>query len=330
MSGDTEVEPNVPIQVGLDFGLTPAATIGQRLPNGRWLIHHEIVTFDMGLERFGMQLLAELNQRFPNHQVMLWGDPAGMARDAIYEVTSFDFLRTLGLKAQPTASNDFKVRREAAAMRLSLLCAALLVPVLSVPASGMAKKTPIAVRFHSEASKHDSDTFSVPVNLVYQRRQAYLSSVADISEKMIEKILPFPAKDGTWGCVLKLTPQGRLRLETMSGALRGSALVVFVTTEVSKHQVADMIIDRPVTDGIITIPRGLADFEVALLKKNFKILGETTKPNLREKPRDLPREMAGGRFEPPADRNAAYDPISSPAPKRRRGLPEPALPRVGD
>ena len=24
----------------------PAATIGQRLPNGRWLIHHEIVTFD--------------------------------------------------------------------------------------------------------------------------------------------------------------------------------------------------------------------------------------------------------------------------------------------
>lgn len=121
MSGDTEVEPGVPIQVGLDFGLTPAATIGQRLPNGRWLIHHEIVTFDMGLERFGLQLLAELNQRYPNHQVMLWGDPAGMARDAIYEVTSFDFLRTLGLKAQPTASNDFKVRREAAASPMQRL-----------------------------------------------------------------------------------------------------------------------------------------------------------------------------------------------------------------
>jgi len=121
MSGDTEVEPGVPIQIGLDFGLTPAATIGQRLPNGRWLIHHEIVTFDMGLERFGLQLLAELNQRYPNHQVMLWGDPAGMARDAIYEVTSFDFLKTLGLRAQPTASNDFKVRREAAAAPMQRL-----------------------------------------------------------------------------------------------------------------------------------------------------------------------------------------------------------------
>jgi hypothetical protein len=121
MSGETELSLDVPIQVGLDFGLTPAATIGQRLPNGRWVIHHEIVTFDMGLERFGMQLLAELNARYPQHQVMIWGDPAGMARDAIYEVTAFDFLRTLGLKAQPTASNDFKVRREASAAPMQRL-----------------------------------------------------------------------------------------------------------------------------------------------------------------------------------------------------------------
>ena len=121
MSGDTEIDMTVPIQVGLDFGLTPAATIGQRLPNGRWLIHQEIVTFDMGLERFGTQLLAELNSRYPNHQVMIWGDPAGMARDAIYEVTAFDFLKTLGLRAQPTASNDFKVRREASAAPMQRL-----------------------------------------------------------------------------------------------------------------------------------------------------------------------------------------------------------------
>jgi hypothetical protein len=121
MSGDTVVDPTVPIQLGLDFGLTPAATIGQRMPNGQWQIHQEIVTFDMGLERFGLQLLAELNQRYPNHQVLVWGDPAGQARDAIYEVTAFEFLKTLGLRAQPTASNDFKVRREAAAAPMQRL-----------------------------------------------------------------------------------------------------------------------------------------------------------------------------------------------------------------
>ena len=115
MSGDVEYDPNLPIQIGLDFGLTPAAVIGQRLNNGRWIVLHEIVTFDMGLERFGNQLLAELNGKFPKAQLMVWGDPAGLARDAIYEVTAFDHLKTLGLNAQPTHSNKFMVRREAAA-----------------------------------------------------------------------------------------------------------------------------------------------------------------------------------------------------------------------
>jgi hypothetical protein len=121
MSGPTDVDPTVPIQVGLDFGLTPAAVIGQRLPSGTWQILDEIVTFDMGLERFGHQLISELNARYPGIQVLVWGDPAGMARDAIYEVTAFDFLKTLGLKAQPTPSNDFKVRRESAAAPMQRL-----------------------------------------------------------------------------------------------------------------------------------------------------------------------------------------------------------------
>jgi len=121
MSGEVEYDPQLPIHVGLDFGLTPAAAIGQRLNNGRWVILHEIVTEDMGLERFGNQLLAELNAKYPKAQVLIWGDPAGMQRDAIYEVTAFDYLRTLGLRAQPTASNNFKVRREGAAAPMQRL-----------------------------------------------------------------------------------------------------------------------------------------------------------------------------------------------------------------
>lgn len=121
MSGDVEYDQQLPIHVGLDFGLTPAAAIGQRLNNGRWVILHEIVTEDMGLERFGNQLLAELNAKYPKAQVLIWGDPAGMQRDAIYEVTAFDYLRTLGLRAQPTASNNFKVRREGAAAPMQRL-----------------------------------------------------------------------------------------------------------------------------------------------------------------------------------------------------------------
>ena len=117
------LEPDIqyPIQVGGDFGLTTAAIFGQKLPNGQWRIFHELVTFDMGLERFGYMLKGELETRFPKYDVLVWGDPAGMKRDEIFEVTAFDHLRTIGLVARPTATNDFRVRREAGAAPMNRL-----------------------------------------------------------------------------------------------------------------------------------------------------------------------------------------------------------------
>ena len=116
-----EVDKNLPIQIGLDFGLPPAAVFGQRYSSGKWHILYEIVSEDMGLERFAQMLLYELNTRFDKLEPMIWGDPAGSARDQIFEVTSFDHLRSLGLNARPTASNDFKVRRTAGASPMTRL-----------------------------------------------------------------------------------------------------------------------------------------------------------------------------------------------------------------
>ena len=45
-----DYDPSIPLQIGLDFGLTPAAVFGQKMRNGRWHILHEIVSFSMGLE----------------------------------------------------------------------------------------------------------------------------------------------------------------------------------------------------------------------------------------------------------------------------------------
>ena len=59
-----EPEPGFPIVIGLDFGLTPAAVFAQRLGNGRWHILHELVTFDMGLERFGQILKSEIEIKY--------------------------------------------------------------------------------------------------------------------------------------------------------------------------------------------------------------------------------------------------------------------------
>lgn len=121
MSTDLEPDPDVMLHIGLDFGLTPAATFAQRMPSGTWHVLHELVTFSMGLERFATILNQEIESRFPKFNLSIWGDPAGVARDAIYETTAFDHLRTHGLLARPTASNDFKVRREALAAPMGRL-----------------------------------------------------------------------------------------------------------------------------------------------------------------------------------------------------------------
>jgi hypothetical protein len=215
-------------------------------------------------------------------------------------------------------------------MILRLLCIAIASLTLPLPVHAMSKKSELTVRFHAEANRNDSEAFAIPVNLIYQRRQAYVSRVPDFSEKHIERIQPFVAKDGSWGCVFKLNPQGRIRLETMSGEIRGSALVVFIGTKMGQRQVADLMIDRPVTDGIISIPRGLAPLEILLLKKQFKIIGEKEPKGWGEKPRNPVEKLPGGQAQPQPAKPSILEPLTSPAPARRGPSPEPALPRQQD
>lgn len=195
----------------------------------------------------------------------------------------------------------------------------------------MSQKSDVAVRFHSETNPNDSEAFAIPIDLQYQRRKAYVCRAPDFSEKQIERILPFQAKDGSWGCVFKLNAQGRIRLETMSGEIRGSALVVFIVTKAGRRQVMDMIIDRPVSDGIITVPRGLNEIEILALAKQFKIIGAQEKKRgpetMKNKNGGLPSTLEGHR----ENRPSVLDPLpTSRSNSRSREFPEPALPRLSD
>ena len=121
MVDDCQILDGVPIQIGLDFGLTPAAVFAQRTPKGVWNVLHELVTFDMGLERFCILLKEDINRFFPKHDLQVWGDPAGVSRSTLNEETSFDHLKTHGIIARPCATNNFQARREAVAMPMTRL-----------------------------------------------------------------------------------------------------------------------------------------------------------------------------------------------------------------
>lgn len=109
-----ELTPRLSLDIGIDFGLTPAALIGQQMPNGQWRHRKEVVTEDMGIIRFGEVLKQTLAQDFPNYKIRsITGDPAGNIRGGD-ERTPFDLLRSVGIEAQPApGGNDPMLRREA-------------------------------------------------------------------------------------------------------------------------------------------------------------------------------------------------------------------------
>ena len=108
----------VPLYIGIDFGLTPAAVFGQKV-RGRWLIQSEIVAIDMGIVRFAELLRQEIATRFSGLDVNIIGDPAGDFRAQTDESTPFQILRGAGLRAIPAPSNSVDLRLESVSSQLT-------------------------------------------------------------------------------------------------------------------------------------------------------------------------------------------------------------------
>ena len=107
-----ESEPITPIMVGIDFGLTPAALIAQRI-RGRWIILEEVIATDMGAKRLGMHLAQICHERYQGHSVDAYGDPAGDFRAQTDETTPFQIMRAVGFPAVPApGNNDLTIRIE--------------------------------------------------------------------------------------------------------------------------------------------------------------------------------------------------------------------------
>jgi hypothetical protein len=117
-----ELVPGLPLHIGLDFGLTPAAQIGQRMVNGQWRIRYELCTSDTGVIRFANALKAFIAVNCAGYTIAsITGDPAGDQRQAgdNEERTVFQLLEANGVKAVPAPfNNDFTIRTEAVASPL--------------------------------------------------------------------------------------------------------------------------------------------------------------------------------------------------------------------
>lgn len=106
------------IYVGLDFGLTPAATFLQCDSFGQWQAIEEMNSEDsLGIQTFGEnQLKPRLNELGSRgFEFIITGDPAGEQGAQTDGATPFQKLTDIGIDASPAFTNDFEIRRSAIA-----------------------------------------------------------------------------------------------------------------------------------------------------------------------------------------------------------------------
>ena len=117
-----EAARGIPLIIGADWGLTPAAIIGQRLADGRWIFLSELTTIDTGITRFAELLVAHVRQHYPNHDCEGYGDPAGLARAQTDEKTVFEIMKArTPWRWRPAPTNDVQMRLEIVRVALSRL-----------------------------------------------------------------------------------------------------------------------------------------------------------------------------------------------------------------
>lgn len=92
-----DIHPSQEIRRGWDFGLTPACSFSQMQPNGQWRVFDELVSEDMGIERFADIVNQHCRQNYNTYQFLDYGDPAGNSKSQTDEKTCFQILKAKGI-----------------------------------------------------------------------------------------------------------------------------------------------------------------------------------------------------------------------------------------
>lgn len=111
---------DLPVYIGLDFGLTPAAVFIQQMADGGFHVIDELIGTDIAADAFADEIRRLMNKNKYTFEEG-WGDPAGDFRAQTDANTPFMVMDTHGVPLTPAPTNDPAIRRDAVAHNLSTL-----------------------------------------------------------------------------------------------------------------------------------------------------------------------------------------------------------------
>jgi hypothetical protein len=118
----TPLEPvrHLPLIIGMDWGLNPAAVYTQESGMGGVNVLDEDCPLDLTLESFLSEyVLPKISRRFAGMTIEVIGDPAGMSRSSLAQKNGFQIVRSYGLAVRPAFTNDIQARRDAVSYYLT-------------------------------------------------------------------------------------------------------------------------------------------------------------------------------------------------------------------
>ncbi len=155
--------------------------------------------------------------------------------------------------------------------RFAPLLLALLAPMLL----GFSRKTEFTITFHALASEMDPPKTMFPFDLNGNR--VFFKIVPEVSQQNIVAFYPFPAEGGRGnGLTLQLDFRGRASLELITRTRRDE----YMLTMVNAAPVDFVVLDQPVTDGIITIWQGVTDEVIKEMDKKYPRIKKGAAPSM--------------------------------------------------
>jgi hypothetical protein len=150
-------------------------------------------------------------------------------------------------------------------MRTAVASALIGLVTVSV---GEGKQRHCTLRLHTEANANDSAVFSTTIRSQSSGKTSVIQKIPAISENDVVAFQVYAAAGGTYGALFELNDHGRLALDSLSIERRGTLLFIFV----NGRPIAELQIDRRVSDGRIYIASGLTSNDIELMKKDWRLI----------------------------------------------------------
>jgi len=130
----------------------------------------------------------------------------------------------------------------------------------------------ITIRLHQEGTEQEGASFVKPVTLINPPKKTFIRMVPVMTEKDIVEFYPFTAPDnsGSFGAYFILNPDGAARMEQHTASQRDTMLIALINGRIATA----LMVDKKITNGIITIPTGFLTSEIVQLEALYPTRGK--------------------------------------------------------